>query len=425
MKVRRITGWGVGAFAALLPVCAAAQSLGAGDLAARFPACALLHFSETGYAGLRGARERPEIATPRSLRALSQRALRAAPVLRTRNSLLLQWGQASSIEAAQVYGELADVMQENGFSAHQGVRWDDLQRLAAAAHSRAMQAGGTGRCVLFKWGNKQPDVFWVALSAEELGRIRALFSDAAFNRFRREFGARRWPHGLTDREAFELHALRLASFRFELNFEMLDRDRGDFAGNFRGVAGGTVCTDEAAIHEAFLRQVILAEGLLTRFDLARPAIFAHRRPQTRIAGPVGAVLGRVNSIYGLTDHFAPVLVRKGRPLTLVLDSWVDDGGLPPHISTYSDWMERGETRNLVPLFPDPVPGHDARLERRAIGASGAPVRPHHGNRAYRDLRTALLERYFDGHLPIPAPDPRHFGLRIEDGQWQGGATFGR
>lgn len=400
--------------------------LSARDLADRVEACALLHLTGQGYAGLRGRAAWPEVLTRRSLRDLSRHALRRSPPLGLRNSLPLQWQAGSSIEASGVYRTLDVLMADAGLSAHQGLLSRDVATLARKAHRLRAARDGVGRCILFKWGNKRPDLFFAPLPASELDRIRALFSDAAYARFRTDFAGRRWPHGLTPREAFELRALRLAHFRFELNFEMLDRDAGGFQGNLRGEIGGTVCTDEAAIHEAFLRQVVVPEGLLTRFALIAPAQFAHRRPQPRLTGPLGGITQRVNDVYGLTDHFAPVLRRRsGPPLTLVLDAWVEDGGLPPHIATYDDWMARREAANLVPLFADAGLLHDARLDRRALAATGRPVRLRHGLPAYDALRRALVRAHFAGHWPVPQPDPRSFDLRAEMNRWTATDGFGR
>ncbi|MBV0912361.1 hypothetical protein [Anianabacter salinae] len=418
--------WGLAALALIYAAAPGhAARLTVADLADAFPACALLHLTEDGYPGLRGRSERPPIVTRLSLRAYADAALHRPPVLHLRNSLPLHWSGASSIEAERVYRRLERLMQDKGFAANEGYRFADVAAMARAAYALRAARDGVGRCVTIKWGNKQPDLFFAPLPASELQRIRGLFSDTAFARFRAEFAGRRWPLGLSDREAFEVQALRLASFRFELNFEMLDRDRGDFAGNTQGIVGGTVCTDEAAIQEGFLRQVILADGLLTRFRLKAPAQFAQRRPQTRHGGALGAALRRINDVYELTDHFAPVLVGTQRPVTLVLDSWVEDGGLPPHIATYDDWMAKREYVNLVPLFPAPLNPHDAVLDRRAFGAGGGVVRAHSGQPAYAALRQALVARYFGGHWPKRQSDPRSFALTAGQVQWAGTDHFGR
>lgn len=416
---------GLTVWAACLAMPGAAASLTASELARAIPACGLLHLTDDGYAGLRGQGDRPEIVTRVSLRAFGASALRRSTPLGLRNSLPLQWGAASSIEAERSYHALAEAMRAAGFAPHEGYRWADISRLAAEAHRDAMARDGIGRCILFKWGNKQPDIFFQPLPVDELSRIRALFSDTSFARFRIAFAGRTWPHGLTDREAFELWALRLASFRFELNVRMLDRDRGGFSGNARGIIGGTVCTDEATIHEAFLRQVIFADGLMPSFALLSPAQFAQRRPQTRLTGVMGAILRRANNVYELTDHFAPVLVRKRAPLTLVLDSWVEDGGLPPHIATYDDWMDKREYRNLVPMMPEPGNAVDDILDRRARDGAGRVIRPHHGTSVYRSLRQALLARWFGGDLPVPRADPRSFGLTTDGFSWSNTAAWGR
>ena len=333
----------------------------------------------------------------------------------------IQLGVASSVQAAQTYRHLATVLRRKGFRNGTGLRMDDVERLARAAFEMHRRDRSIHDCVTFKWANRSPDFFLQPLREADYRRIAALFSDTAFER------QKDWPRpaGLTAREAFELRATRLALFYFELLFDILKRDRGDFAGNYlRQITRSTVCTDEATTHQAFVAQVLEGEGLLTRFSLIRPSQFAHRRP--RVPLPlIGPLIDPLNNLKEMTDHFAPILVRHGDPLAVVIDSWVEDGGLPPHIAAYGPWLDKREAENLVTLADRPGHYVDMLLDRRLRTRNGAGLRVRKGRPGYDRVQAYLLDTFFDGHRPAALPDPRPHGLVYNGGHWSGYMRFGR
>jgi hypothetical protein len=385
-----------------------------------FEPCELLHLTRRGYPGWRGDAVRPQIVNRRSLRALADHALTLSPPLTERDSFPLQQAAASSIQAAQVFSRLERAFEESGFDMATGYRFDDLEAMASAAHDRLRAERGIHSCVTFKWANKRPDMFMQPLYERDFQRIAALFSDAEFAR------QRGWAHDpdLTEREAFELRATRLAMFYFELLFDVVGEDIGDFIGNLnRRFTTTTVCTDEATISQSFLADVLIGDGLLTQFELIRPTRYAHRRPLMGL--PFAESLQGLNDFGELTDHFAPILVRKGDGLFLVVDSWVEDGGLPPHIARMEPWSDQRENENVVALTASREHAVDRLMDRLVLKPDGSNLRVRRATTAYGEVQEYLLAAHFGGQRPASLPDPRTVSLDHVDGRWVGGASFGR
>lgn len=399
---------------------AVAAPLSVDTLTDSFEPCELLHLTRSGYPGWRGAEARPEIVTRRSLQALADHAVTLSPALSERGSFALQQGAASSIQAAQVYRRLAALLDAAGLAFNEGYRFADLAAMAQAAHERLRAERGIHACVTFKWANKRPDMFMQPLFEADFQRIAALFSEAEFAR------QRGWPHDpdLTAREAFELRATRLAMFYFELLFDVVGEDTGDFYGNLhKRFTATTVCTDEATISQSFLADVLIGEGLLTQFELIRPSRYAHRRPPMGI--PLAETLSPINDRLQLTDHFAPILVRKGDGLFLVVDSWVEDGGLPPHIARLAPWTDQRENENVVSLTARRDHAVDRLMDRVVLRPDGSKLRVRRSTAAYGQVQTFLLAAHFGGQRPASLPDPRGVFLDQVDGRWTGVMRFGR
>lgn len=399
---------------------AVAGPLSVETLAETFEPCELLHLTRRGYPGWRGAEARPEVVTRRSLQALADHAATLSPSLSERGSFPLQQGAASSIQAAQVYRRLAVLLDDAGLAFNEGYGFNDVEAMAEAAHDRLRAARGIHACVTFKWANKRPDMFMQPLFEVDFQRIAALFSPAAFER------QRDWPRDpdLTAREAFELRATRLATFYFELLFDVVGKDTGDFFGNLhKRFTATTVCTDEATISQGFLADTLIAEGLLTKFELIRPSRYAHRRPPMGI--PFAEALSPINDIGQLTDHFAPILVRKGDGLLLVVDSWVEDGGLPSHIARLGPWSDQRENENVVSLTARRDHVVDRLMDRVVLEPDGSNLRVRRATAAFDEVQEYLLASHFGGHRPESLPDPRSVSLDQVDGRWVGVMRFGR
>lgn len=386
-------------------------------LAAQFSACDLeVLESGLGRHGGDGA----TIVTARLLAEWRQQALISSPRLQDRDSFGLQLAAASSVQRAQVYGDLAGVMRQAFGRGNIGVPVADLRAVTARAADIAKARDGVALCADLKWANKRPDWALVPVPQADFDRIRALFAPERYHAQRPGLLALSRDTGLSTRTLFEMRAIRLALFYFELGQAALVFDRGDFVGNMtQQISRATVCTDEATIAAGFIQRGLIETGLVKTLTLRPDGQYAHRRPlsASRIA-PLKQLLDGFNNRFGLTDHFAPILRDAATGRDFVLDSWVEDGGVPPHIAPLDRWHDRGEAENVVPLATHPSEAWiDALLDRKLTTPSGQIARAKRGTAQYRRLQDGLLARHFGAVRPVPRPDPRDARLRRAEGAW--------
>lgn len=389
-------------------------------LAARFTACELLHLTDAGYWGPSGRGTRPPVLTLSALAALTEEARTAGPRLVDRDARAIHLGHASSIQAARVYARLGDMLRRNGLRAGQGVGTDALAARAAQAAALVRARDDVALCVDLKWANKRPDWMLIPVPRAQMDAVRALFAPDRFHAQLPGLRALAARTGLSPRTLFEMRALRLALFQVELGQGALGRDRGDFIGNLtQQTSRATVCTDEATITAGIVQRVLIDTGLVRSLTLLDGGAFAHRRPPPRAASPVlRRALTGLNNRFGLTDHFAPILRDRGSGRLFVLDSWVEDGGLPPHIAPLDRWHDRGEADNIVPLALAADDGWiDALLDRKLMGGDGHPLRARRGSPAFDRAQALLIARHFGGRWPRVMPDPRPAEARRDGRRW--------
>jgi hypothetical protein len=292
-----------------------------------------------------------------------------------RGSRRLQLAQASSYQAAVAYDAVARRMRAEGVAS---VERTALERAAAALYEVRREAAGVGDCAPLKWGNFWPDIVLQPLPRSTDAAIAALFAP----------GGTGWPPtpreaglletgALTREELSELRALRLAVAIFENQFGMLRTDLGGWLGNLDD--GRIVCTDEATTL-SFLFDRLQEQGLLTRFA-QHAGRFAYRDPVPPLP----------------TDHFAVMLRNLRTGDWWVLDSWVEDGGVPPRIGRLEEWFAPGLDPRMDPGL---ISVGDAALDAALAEGLVSHARPD-WMRRLRDHLARLAPA-----LARPVPDGR-------------------
>lgn len=312
---------------------AAAEETRFAPLFAALSVCEIFNLTPNGY--LRAAPSEFYVETwdrPR-VDALVRDARRRPPFkIDLRSTVHLQIASASSYQAAKAFAALSAFMRETGLRT---ISRSELLAAAAAAYRDRLVAGGYEACFAVKWGNRYPDVFGQPMRKTTWAAIRALFVDRRPDNYphKASEAAAVASGELTDAEILELRAIRIAAYLFENEFAVLKQDKGGFGGNLADQP--LVCTDEATTLW-FLVQRLERRGLLTRFA-TQDGRFVHRHPNLVLP----------------TDHFGLLLRNLRTGAYFVVDSWVEDGGLPPHISRIEDWFDRNERRSIASIG-DPV-----------------------------------------------------------------------
>lgn len=301
--------------------------------------------------------------------------------LDVRSTFHLQMAYATSFQASAVFQKLQDeVTNELGVEGRANVKIDRkaLAELALLAHYESRNetplntsdraaadlspAQKMPNCAVTKWLNKRPDVYLWPVSYAFKHQLARLFSAQSVVRqglagvgfsseepFTQPEIEQFMVEGELDKEAiYELRALRLATALFERQSLQLMNDIGGWDGNKAEEGKKFVCTDEATTHYALIRFFIQEVGLLNHFVLDADTRFAFRRPPLDISF-LDWVDQKANELFGITDHFGVILVHKKTGHRFVIDSWVEDGGVPAHVSRLEDWLVRGETKNVVSI----------------------------------------------------------------------------
>lgn len=306
--------------------------------------CQLFHLTNDGYLRVAKSQFFTDVWTRADVDALTRDA-RLRPSRRTdlRSTVQLQLSFASSYQAATSFAALGGFMDDEAIAA---VSRADLADAAAAAYAARLAAEGYAGCAVIKWGNRHPDLFAQPMRRSTFDAVEALFganapSDLPLVAVETDaIGAGR----LTEAEIVELRAIRIAAYLFEREFELLRADRGGFEGNLEDAP--LVCTDEATTLWFFL-DWLERRGLLTHFE-TQDGRFVHRRPTLVLP----------------TDHFGVLLRNRRTGAFFAIDSWVEDGGIPPHIAAVDDWFAQRERRSVVSIG-------DARLDAALTAATVA------------------------------------------------------
>ena len=300
----------------------------------RLTVCQLFHLTPQGYLRVADSRfftRRWDVGAVEDLTRDAR--LRPPFQIDLRSTVHLQLAHASSYQAATTYAALAGFMQEEGIG-------DTLRSglLAAAtdAYATRLEREGYAGCFVIKWGNRYPDFVAQPMRQAAWDAIIALFQpDSGVGDFPltdRE-QAEIDSGGLTRAEIVELRALRVAAYLFENEFALLRDDKGGFSGNLEDAP--LVCTDEATTLW-FLLDRLQRDGLMTHF-VTQDGRFVHRRPTLILP----------------SDHFGVLIGSRRSGEFYAIDSWVEDGGLPPHIALIEDWFDLKERRSIVSIG-DPV-----------------------------------------------------------------------
>lgn len=291
--------------------------------------CQLFNLSAAGYLRVSPSRFMRDRWTPGTLEALASDARqRPSFKIELRSTVHLQIAHASSYQAATVFDALAAFMRAEQIEALPRAK---LIAAADIAYRRKLRDGGFIDCFILKWGNRYPDIFAQPMRESTWMAIEALFAPDAPTAFPESAAeqALMAEGRLTKDEIRELRAIRIAAYLFENEFATLRNDRGGFSGNMDDTP--FVCTDEATTHW-FLLERLQRQGLLTHFS-TQDQRFVHRSPNLILP----------------SDHFGVLLRNLRTGAYFVLDSWVEDGGLPPHISTIDDWFNKHERRSVASI----------------------------------------------------------------------------
>ncbi len=295
----------------------------------RLSLCEIYHLTPGGYLLLAPSIFLFDVWPLQAVDILARDARRRPPFkIDLRSTVHLQLASASSYQAAAAFRALATFMRETGYDAVSRI---SLAQAAQTAYRARLASEGYEDCFIIKWGNRYPDVFAQPLRKTTWRAIAALFETDAARRFALTEHERRFVDSgyLTEDEIVELRGIRIAAYIFENEFDTLKRDRGGFDGNMDHQP--LVCTDEATTMWFLIRRLEKLGHL--RFFSTQHGRFVHRTPNLVLP----------------TDHFGVLLLNRRNGAYLVVDSWVEDGGLPPHISRIEDWFDRGERRSVVSI----------------------------------------------------------------------------
>ncbi|MBX2855779.1 MAG: hypothetical protein KTR21_12390 [Rhodobacteraceae bacterium] len=296
----------------------------------RLTVCQLFHLTPHGYLRVAASRfftHRWDLAI---VEALTRDARRRPPFqIDLRSTVHLQLAHASSYQAATTYAALAEHMRGNGITE---TSRSALAADASAAYRERLSREDLAGCFVIKWGNRYPDFVAQPMRQATWEAVTALFQPesavAAFpvtSREQAEIDAGR----LIREEIVELRAIRVAAYLFENEFALLRDDKGGFSGNLEDAP--VVCTDEATTLWFFLDRLERA-GLIKHFE-TQDGRFVHRRPTLVLP----------------SDHFGVLIGSRRSGEFYAIDSWVEDGGLPPHIASIEDWFDQKERRSIVSI----------------------------------------------------------------------------
>lgn len=342
----------------------------AGFLRTEFGPCELLHFTSEGFLRLAPVSVMVSDWTQADVKGLANYAgfPDERPIDR-RSTFHLQLAWSTSFQAQMVYSKLARYMSEQKMHSISRV---DLERVARNVVAQKSKFAGNPAllkpvhvpCAMVKWLSKFPDVFFVPLPRGFVSRLDQLVGESSPARSFEVTDAEKeiftFGGELDLRAIEELRSVRLALALFEKQVPMLREDVGSWEGNVIDTSLekrtlNFVCTDEATTHYAFIQDYLENRGKLTHFRLDPDMRFAFRRPKVDLPGQgLLAKLGEwalnaLNNRFGVTDHFGVMLIHKKTGQRFVVDSWVEDGGMPPHIATLDDWLSKNETRNVVSI----------------------------------------------------------------------------
>ena len=296
----------------------------------RLTICQLFHLTPQGYLRVAASRFFIHRWDAEIIDALTRDARRRPPFqIDLRSTVHLQLAHASSYQAATTYAALAAYMRANGVAE---TSRSGLVAAASAAYQERLAQEGLAGCFVIKWGNRYPDFVAQPMRQATWEAISALFQPgsavAAFPLSDREQAAID-ADGLSREEIYELRAIRIAAYLFENEFALLRDDTGGFSGNLEDAP--LVCTDEATTLWFFLDRLERA-GLIKHFQ-TQDGRFVHRRPTLVLP----------------SDHFGVLIGSRRSGEFYAIDSWVEDGGLPPHIASVEDWFDLKERRSIVSI----------------------------------------------------------------------------
>lgn len=291
--------------------------------------CQIYQLGSSGYLRVTPSRFYISQWSVETLREMARDA-RRRPYLRLdlRSTVQLQLSRASSFQAGTTYDALADFLERAGIKT---IERAPFIRAADAAYRAALAAEGFASCFVFKWGNRHPDFFAQPMRLATWRAIERLFVEG---------GAAQFPLNAVEEglvadgtldvdEVAELRNIRIAVYLFEREFAVLAADLGGFGGNLED--DPIVCTDETTTMWFFVERLAQA-GWLTKFT-SQDGRFVWRRPTEILP----------------TDHFGLLLRNRRTGAYFALDSWVEDGGVPPHIASVDDWFDLRERRSVVSI----------------------------------------------------------------------------
>lgn len=290
--------------------------------------CQIEHLTWSGYLAIADSEYLVRTWRPDDLDRFAVAAARRDGRTGLRAARFLQLVHGSSFQAADAYARLAAWMRETGVDA---LERPDVEAAARLVFQRRLAAEGLAGCAMLKWGNRRPDLFAQPLPQETWQAIARLFREPERVDFPlTEVEAQSIASGeLTRPELLELRALRLAITIFERQYALMRHDEGGWIGNALDLS--FVCTDEATTISFFVTRLRRA-GLLTRFDQLA-ARFAHRGGEGLLPN----------------DHYAPMLRNLRTERFFVIDTWLEDGGVPPYVDVLDRWLSWAERRPFASI----------------------------------------------------------------------------
>lgn len=294
----------------------------------RLATCQIEHFTRSGYLAVAGSDFLVRTWRPDELDRFAAAAAERPARTGLRSARFLQLMYASSYQAADAYAALAAWMRETGTPE---LERPQVEAAAQLTFERRLEAEGLAGCAMLKWGNRHPDLFSQPLPEETWHSIARLFLEPERVDFPlNEVEAETIASGeLTRPELLELRALRLAITIFERQYALMRYDEGGWLGNALDLS--FVCTDEATTI-SFLVSRLREAGLMTRFDQLAGR-FAHR-------GGDGLLPN---------DHYAPMLRNLRTERFFVIDTWLEDGGIPPYVDVLDRWLSWAERRPFASI----------------------------------------------------------------------------